>query len=164
VTRSPETRDLIDVTLMTGKRSRPAALSVGEIADDVMLLVEGVPRDCSSLPRSAYLVVADREVADRAALAGYFLEPPTGRSRTINRRLGKFYGGMLFVGAIWSVAWAVVGLVKLDLVEMLKWLGLAVFVGLLGAYWWFLGDAQGNEEAAEGRRRVRAMSRFFGRK
>lgn len=149
----------VPAIVVTEPVRRPALLSVDDELSDALpvLMIEGVAQAPGALPVGTYLVVDDPEMADRAVLAGYTTEPPRTATRRRYRYAGRFYASFLLFGAVGSVIWAVVALLALDLLGVLKWLGLAVFVGALGLLWWYAGEEIGLGEEAEQRTRARAF-------
>jgi hypothetical protein len=94
------------------------------------------------LPNGAYLIVSDSETAALAARAGFALEPPNTIKRRTYRFLGKFIGGMLLLSAVYALFLGVQRALALDLPGALVAVGLSLFLGLLGLYWWSYGEQQ----------------------
>jgi len=149
----------VEALLVTERGQQPALLFVEEAAGQTkpVLIVDGVARAPEDLPAGAYLKVDDPEMADRAVLAGYATEPPRTATRRRHRILGRVYATGLLVGAVGSIYWVVRDLLELDLLGALAWVGLSIFLGALGLFWWFAGEEIGLGEDAEHRQRARAF-------
>lgn len=154
----------VTVVLVTKGARQSALLTVDAASGDgqPVLMVGGVARHPEDLPADAYLEVAEPEVADQAAMAGYALEPPHTAKRRRYRILGRIYGLGLLGGAAGSLFWAVRDALELDLLRALAWVGLAAFCAVIGVGWWIAGgDTMLGEEAAnrsKARRFRRALS------
>ena len=91
-------------------------------------------------------------MADLAVVAGYATEPPKTARRRRYRNLGRVYAVGLMIGAVGSLYWVIRELLELDLLGVLAWIGLALFLGVLGLVWWYAGEEIGLDEAARHRR------------
>jgi len=123
-----------NVRMVTKSGSTPAVLTVDDESDDglLVLVVKGVRRIPDDLPAGAYLEVDDPELADIAALAGYFVEAPTAWKRRVPRYAATFIGlvGILcFFGSLFR---AVEAGLALDLLGALTWASLGIFMGFVG--------------------------------
>ena len=129
-------------TLVTDTGRQTALLAAGDASSGggPVLIVEGVAYGPEDLPAGAYLIMRGSAMADQAALAGFVLGPPNAGKRRAFRILGKSIGATLLVGAVWSILWAVHDVLALDLLGALAWVGLSLFVGLLGLFWWSYGE------------------------
>lgn len=154
----------VKATLVTDRGRQPALLSADYASSDgsAVLTVEGVPYAPEDLPKGAYLKVRSSAMADQAAMAGFYVEPPGSFRRRSFRILGKFYAVMLLTGVPISLFWAVRSALALDLLAVLAWVGLSVFLGVLGLFWWFSGEQVQLDEQAEVRWKNRRFWRRFG--
>ncbi|TMF33354.1 MAG: hypothetical protein E6I26_14370 [Chloroflexi bacterium] len=120
--------------IVTRSGSTPAVLTVDdESADGLLVLyVNGVRRTPDELADGAYLEVDDPELADIAALAGYFVEAPTTWKRRMSRYGARFIGVAGILCAIGSLYWIVRAVFALDLLGAVAWAGLGLFIGLIG--------------------------------
>ena len=120
--------------IVTRSGSTPAVLTVDdESADGLLVLyVNGVRRTPDELADGAYLEVDDPELADIAALAGYFVEAPTTWKRRMSRYGARFIGVAGILCAIGSLYWIVRAVFALDLLGAAAWAGLGLFIGLIG--------------------------------
>lgn len=132
----------VSAVLVTDTDRQPAVLSPGDESSGgvPMLIVEGVAYAPEDLPAGAYLIMRGSEMADQAALAGFVLAPPHAVKRRAFRILGKLFGVTLLVCAVGSILWAVLDVLALDLLGALAWVGLSLFLGLLGLFWWSYGE------------------------
>ena len=149
--------------LVTDKGRQPALLSADYASSDgsAVLTVEGVAYAPEDLPKGAYLKVRSSAMADQAAMTGFFIEPPGSFRRRSLRILGKVYAVMILAGVPMSLFWAVRYALALDLLAALAWVGLSVFLGLLGLLWWFGGEQVQLDEQAEARWKSRRFWRQF---
>ena len=154
----------VKAVLVTDEGRQSAVLSVDKASNDglAVLAVNGVPRAPEDLPEGAYLEVNSSEMADQAALAGFFTHPRSSSRRRWNRIEGKFLGAMLLAGAVGSLLWAVRSALALDLPGVLGWVGLSLFAGLLGRFWWFYGEDEISRRDAQAQLRARRWRRWFG--
>jgi hypothetical protein len=67
-------------------------------------------------------------------------------------------GAVLLAGVPVSLYWAIQHLGRFDLVGALLWVGMSVFVGLLGVFHWMSG---GDDQLGEIGQRRRASERFL---
>jgi len=143
--------------LVTGPEQVPAMLSVDEASTDgsAVLTVNGVAKAPEDLPKGAFVKVKSKEMADQAALAGYFIQPPDSLGRRFNRIQGKLIGGGLLATVPLSLYWAVVAALELDLVRVLMSLVVGAFIGLLGVFWWVSGEDEISRKDAEARQRAK---------
>jgi hypothetical protein len=123
-----------NVRIVTRSGSTAAVLKVGDTSDEglLVLFVKGVRRMPDDLPAGAYLKIDDPELADIAALAGYFVEPPTSWKRRMSRYAALLIGVGAVISAFLSLYWMVVALLALDLPRAVLCAGLGIFLGLIG--------------------------------
>lgn len=155
----------VKALLVTDRGRQPALLSADDASSDGLpvLIVEGVAYAAKDLPAGAYLKVDESEMADQAALAGYFLEPHHTVKRRSYKIVGKFVAVMLLVaGAGGSLFWAVQHALALDLLGALGWVGLSLFTGFLGLVWWSYGEEEMLRREAVNRSKGRRLRRWFG--
>jgi hypothetical protein len=134
----------VDAVLVTDKGRQPVLLSVDDASRDdrAAIIVDGVVQFPDELPAGAYLEVAESEIAEEAALAGFVLERPSPARRRLYRLTGKVSGVLFLVGAVASLVWAVRDVLELDLLGALAWVGLSLLCALGGLYYWFFGEQQ----------------------
>jgi hypothetical protein len=158
-----ESMKTVKAVLVTDRGRQPALLSVDEASNDglAMLTVDGVSKAPEDLPKGAYVKVDSSEMADQAAFAGYFIHPRSSLRRRWKRIEGKYIGALLLVCAVGSLIWAVRFALALDLPSVLAWIGLSLFLGLLGGFWWFFGEDEISRRDAETRLRGRRWRRWF---
>lgn len=151
-----------DAILVADRGQKTAILSVDNANDGFpVLLVDGVAYGAPDLPAGAYLLVGDADMADRAALAGFVTATPGSVKRRVYVTTGKVMGVGLLVCAGMSLYWAVRDLLEVDLLGVLVAVGLALFLGLLGIFYWFYGGATMlDEEAAQTSKVARARRTF----
>ena len=154
----------VSATVVSDEGRQPATLTVDDASTDglVVLTVDGVEKKPEDLPKGAYLEVRPAEMADRAALAGFFIQPRQSPGRRWNRFEGRLLGAGLLAGAIGSLLWAVKYALALDLLSVLVWLGLAVFLAFLGLFWWFAGEDEISRRNAQSRSRARRWRSWLG--
>lgn len=153
-----------DVVLVIGKRRQRALLAADGATNGGLpvLMLDGVAQAPDDLPAGAYLLVADSELADQAALAGYVLEPPNTLKRRTYGIVGKFYGIGLLAGVAGALFWAVREALELDVLGVLAWLGLGAFLAVLGLGWWFAGEEIMLDEDVTNRMKARRFRRWIG--
>jgi hypothetical protein len=154
----------VKALLVTDKGRQPALLSADYTSSDssAVLTVDGVAYAPEDLPKGAYLKVRSPEMADQAAVAGFFVEPPNTVLRRSYRIVGKLCAVLLLAGVPISLFWAVRSALALDLLAVLAWVGMSLFAGLLGLYWWFSGDQEMLGKLARNRRNARRFRRGLG--
>jgi hypothetical protein len=154
----------VDVVLVIEKRRQRAVLVADEATSDGMwvLMLDGVAQAPDELKAGAYLLVADPQTADQAALAGYAIEPPKTRKRRTYSILGKVYGIGLLAGVAGALFWAVREALELDVLGVLAWLGLGAFLAVLGLGWWFAGEEIMLDEEVTNRLKARRFRRWIG--
>ena len=154
----------VDVVLVIEKRRQRAVLAADEATSDGLpvLVLDGVAQAPGDLPAGAYLLVADPELADQAALAGYVIEPPKTLKRRTYGTLGKLYGVVLLGGGAGTLYWAVREALELDVLGVLAWLGLGAFLAVLGLVWWFAGEEVMLDEEVTNRLKARRFRRWIG--
>ncbi len=108
---------LVDARLVTAQGTKAAQLAVPDAAGDgaAVLYVDGIRRSTDDLPARAYLEIDDPTIADQAAVAGYFIEPPTSFRRRSLRLVGKFIGVGLAICTVGCIYWVIHDLIALDL-------------------------------------------------
>ena len=150
---------LVDARLVTAQGTKAAQLAVPDAAGDgaAVLYVDGIRRSTDDLPARAYLEIDDPTIADQAAVAGYFIEPPTSFRRRSLRIVGKFIGVGLAICTVGCIYWVVHDLIALDLVGALEWVGLFFFLGFLAIAWLVSGEEILLDDQARGRVRTRAF-------
>ncbi len=71
----------------------------------------------------------------------------------------RFLGVIGVGGAIGSFAWAIVALLDLDILRALAWLGLGIFLFLIGLGWWVGGESYLRAEYRDHERSAGALWR-----
>jgi hypothetical protein len=152
-----------DAILVTDSGRKSAILSADSSNDGLpVLLVDGVACGAKDLPAGSYLEVRNSEMAHQAALAGFVTALPGSVKRRAYTITGKFMGVVLLVGAVIALYWAVRDVLELDLLGALVWVGMAVFIGLLGIFYWSYGSAYMLEEDAARASNVERVRRRVG--
>ena len=144
---------LVDARLVTAQGTKAAQLAVPDAAGDgaAVLYVDGIRQSTDDLPAGAYLEIDDPTIADQAAVAGYFIEPPTSFRRRSLRIVGRFIGLGLVLSMVICIYWVVRDLLALDLLGALAYVGMFFFMGFLALAWLVSGEEILLDDQARGR-------------
>ena len=150
---------IVDARLVTAQGTKAVQLAVPESAGDAaaVLYVDGIRQDTDDLPAGAYLEIDDPTNADQAAVAGFFIEPPTSFRRRSLRIVGKFIGLCLVLSMVICIYWVIRDLLALDLLGALAYVGMFFFMGFLALVWLVSGEEILLDDQARGRVRARAF-------
>lgn len=118
--------------------SKPTCLCISTyfLADRAEIVASGI-----AAARDGFIAAGGRGI-DRVAVGGYATELPEAVRRRSRRIRSIFFASCLSFVVVACLYWAGMALLSLDVLGVLTWLGLMLFLGAIVLYHWSDGDSE----------------------